>query len=234
MRRHPLLLVFPAVTAVVIACTGEDPASTADTGGTDGGTTATGSDASDKPAPTPAPDEKDAGQVTTPGGDPDEEADGGAVPVVDAGVDAGVCGPASGNGPTLKSACSSNLVVSIGGAIAEGTYDLLNLSVQGNPTFCGSYVAQDYAGRLDIAQEGGKLLLRERVQRVGGLQKPGNVGKTFEAVANGTNLGVTQLCGPQVTAKSWGYGVGTVDGKTTLTYTHDQGSATVRYRWVKR
>lgn len=236
MKLRLLALCSVATCALVVACSGDDTESTP----------AAASDAGANVPTTPQPEvpnapadsgsstsnEEDGGIITEGGGDPDEEADAGLV--ADAGADGGTCGPASGNGAAVASSCSSSLLINGGGTITPGTYDLVNFIVTGNATYCSTYKPSSYSGRLDIASDGqGGFILGERAVRLGGLA-PLMPNKSFTATAGGNTLNVAQTCGLGIKATSFGYSTGMKDGKPTLLYTHDSGSATVRYRWMMR
>lgn len=177
--------------------------------------------------------EEDGGLISDAGGgNPDEEeTDAGAV--VDAGADGGaaVCGPQAGNGAALASTCSSTLSLALGGTITPGSYDLTGFTVTGDIAYCGTYKSSSYSGRLDITADGDGFILAERVAKVGVISLPN---KSFTAKIENKFLKVTQTCGAKINSTSWGYTLTTTDGKPTIIYTHDSGTATVRYRWVLR
>jgi hypothetical protein len=234
MKLRLLALSSLATCAVIVACSGDDPETAPTT--TDGGTDATTTpdpDSSTEPVDSGAPTgEEDGGLITdVDGGNPDDEPDGGLV--LDAGPDGGTCGPASGNGATFSSACSSIKALALGGKITPGTYDLTGFTVTGTLAYCGAYVPGTYSGRLDVASDGvNGFILGERVSRSGVLQLFPN--RSYTATAAGSFLTVAQTCGVAVKSTSWGYTVTSSNGKPVIVYTHDSGSATVRYRWTMR
>ncbi|MBK6696039.1 MAG: hypothetical protein IPG50_28090 [Myxococcales bacterium] len=178
--------------------------------------------------------EQDAGLITDGGGgNPDDEPDA-AVVTVDAGADGGgACGPASGNGASLASACSSGLTFSLGGVVQPGTYDLAGFVLLGTQAYCAAYKASTYSGRLDVASDGqGGFVFGERIVKAGGLALLPN--KSFKVTTDSTALKVTQTCGAKIASASWQYSVSTEAGKPVILYTHDSGTATVRYKWVMR
>jgi hypothetical protein len=229
--------LFVGVAAVVfVACTGDQatvtPLVDASTDGTladapvgnDGSTTDAASDDGGLV-------EIDGGTVTDGGGDPDP--DGGVV--IDAGSDAGTCGPPSGNGPSITSACSSNLILYQGGTIQTGTYDLVGFTISGTLQFCSTYVPASYAGKLVVTSTGKNAYrFDERVVRTN--QIITNPNKSYTVTASGSTLTVAQTCGTAINDPTWSFSAGNVatdaGTKAGLTYTHASGTATVRYRWV--
>lgn len=236
-KRSVLVLTAAAVCGVIVACTGDEvPEATSSTA--DGGSSTT----TDSGVATPPVGEEDGGLITEGGGGTPEETldDAGTEPDASVVVDAGdggtvvlTCGPGSGNGASIQSACSSLKAIVAGGTLTAGTYDLAGFTITGTTTFCSSYTPLGYAGRLDIADKGGGVFeLSERVQRTDVLARP--TPKEWNATPSGSFLNVSQTCGTAITSKSWGYTVSTSNGKPSLVYTHDSGTATVRYRWVMR
>lgn len=225
------VVLCPVITA---ACEGAQDDEAA---GTDAGApTPTAPSASGTTAPPdPASEgEADGGLITEGGGgDPEAVLDDAGSSEIDAGGGAGTCGPAAGDGAAISSACSSTKAVATGGALKAGTYDLVGFTVTGTTTYCGAYASVKYAGRLDVEQVGNTYRLRERVRRTDGptTRYPN---RSFDANANGAFLEVTQTCGSAVVTKSWGYVLTTLNGKPVITYTHDVGTATVRFRWALR
>lgn len=175
--------------------------------------------------------ELDGGTIDDGGGNPDP--DGGVT--IDAGADAGVCGPPSGNGPTFGSTCSSTLILYQGGTIAVGTYDLTGFTVVGSTSYCSTYVPGTYSGKLVVTSLGnGSFRFDERAVRSNVISLPQN--RSYTVTAAGSTLTATQTCGYAINDTSWGYGAGKVatdaGTKAGLTYNHALGTASIRYRWV--
>lgn len=248
--RKPTALFFSLVIAggAFAACSdSESPAVAdgADASSVDGSTSSTGdaaattdsssvvdsSSSTDATTDLDASLEQDGGLITDGGGNPDDPDAGPDDAGAADGGDAGTCGPAAGNGPALNSVCSSILTIPLGGTIVPGTYDLAGFTVTGSIPFCSTYTQLSYSGRLDVTANGGGFKLAERVARSGTRA----TSRTFDATVNNKFLATTQLCGSAVTSNSWGFSVGKAKGgKDTITYTHDSGSATVRYFWIAR
>jgi len=234
MKLGLLALSSVATCALIVACSGGDPESTP--AGTDGVapvTTAPQPDRSTEPmvGSDTVPGEEDAGLITEGGGNPEEPSDAGLVS--DAGPDGGTCGPGTGNGPAIASACSSSKTFNGGGTITPGTYDLAGFTLTGSLAFCSSYTVRSYAGRLDVTADGqGGFILGERAVQVGGFSPVPN--KSFSAKQGSGVLQVVQTCGLGIKSVAFGYTASVTDGKPTIVYTHDSGSAIVRYRWVMR
>ncbi len=236
MRKLILLSVVMGAGAVV-ACTG-DPVTVqppVDASTNDGNVIKDGS-SNDGTVTDDAGDdgglvELDGGTVDDAGGNPDP--DGGVS--IDAGADAGVCGPPSGNGPTFSSTCSSNLIIYTGGTLAVGTYDLTGFTVVGSTSYCGTYVPGTYSGKLVVTSLGnGSYRFDERAVRSNVISLPQN--RSYTVTAAGSTLTATQTCGYAINDTSWGYSSGKVNTdagvKVGLTYAHALGTASIRYRWT--
>jgi hypothetical protein len=236
-----IALFATIVSAIVVACTEDDP-SRAALDATDAGPTADATPvvapdgalpAADASIPPPPPTgEEDGGLIADGGGgNPDEDLDAGTTG--DAGIDGGSCGPPSGGGAMVQSNCSGIAAIPIGGTITPGIYDLAGFTVENTLANCAAYSPSSYSGRLDItANGGGGFILAERVEKTGGINFFPN--KSFVATASGSTLNVTQACGVTIAATSWKYTAMTANGKPVILYNHPSGTAMVRYRWVLR
>lgn len=178
-----------------------------------------------------APDDDSGIIITDGGGDPDP--DGGVL--VDAGADAGTCGPTAGNGPAIQSTCASLSLLPVGGTVQPGTYNLANFTVLATAQYCGTYVPAGYYGRLVITASNGKFRFDERLGRSNIINLFPN--KSFDVTPSAKALQVVQTCGTTVSPTSWGYSTGTsatdAGTKNVIIYTRGSGTATVRYRWVQ-
>lgn len=227
MELRTLCLVATITATILAACTGDTPGLTP--GQSDGGTP---TDSGEGITDAGNPEEEGELIVDGGGGNPDEDQDAGVI-AVDGG-DGGpvMCGPASGDGATVQSTCATRSQILAGGVIPVGSYDLTGFTVTGTTTFCGTYAPAMYSGRLDVeSAAAGTYVLRERTSRTGIIARAPN--KSFSATASGSQLTVAQTCGTAVKSTQWGYTV-SKSGATIVTYVHDSGTATVRYRWTKR
>lgn len=229
INRRLIWLVCAAVPTIAFAaCVGDAVVVTADAGPD---VTTTFDAAPDVDEPFEAGVELDSGVAVDGGGDPDEP-DGAAV--IDAGKDAGVCGPPSGTPPTITSKCATFLTSAGGGTLSTVSYHLTAYYVYGSTSYCSSFVGKSYAGKLVITKNPNNTYnFAERVTATGTIYLPPGPNKNFSVIPSGTNLAVSQTCGSVVSDSSWPYTSGGTLGARTISYLRTSGTASVKMYWTQ-
>ncbi|CAN5434098.1 hypothetical protein BH09MYX1_BH09MYX1_54300 [soil metagenome] len=176
--------------------------------------------------------EQEGGEITDGGGNPDETEAG----VLDAGSEAGACGPSASLVPTLSSSCSSSFAVAGGGSIGTLTYHLTSYTVFGSSSYCVLFKPATLSGKLVVRKNlDGSYHFDERVLQSNAIYSPPVPGpnKSFTVTASGTTLTTLQICGVKVSDTSWSYTASGTKNARTLSYTRTIGSASVRLAWLQ-
>ena len=229
VRRSAWLVLLGCPIASVAACVGDTLVAP---GPKDAGADTSVIDAgADADEPFESGVETDAGVVADGGGNPDELDAG----VIDAGKDAGTCGPSGTAPPTINSSCSSFSIIAGGGSVATVSYHLTNFVVVGSVSYCGTFNSTTYSGKLVVTKNpNATYTFSERVTATKQLcLPPCNTGKNFSVIPNGSDLVVSQTCGTVVSDTKWPYTSGGLLGARTLNYTRTSGTSTVRYYWAQ-
>lgn len=230
INRLVIWLACAAVPTIAFAaCVGDSPIATVDAGPD---VTTTNDAAPDADEPFEGGVELDGGLVLDGGGNPDDTDSG---LVIDAGKDAGTCGP-PGTASSIGSTCAFLFTTPGGGTLATVSYHLTGLVVYGSPTYCqNTFKPVTYSGKLVITKNSNNTYnFSERITVTNTFYIPPNTpNKNFTVIPSGTSLAVAQTCGNVVSDTSWEYTTGGTVGARTINYVRLSGSSTIKLYWAQ-
>lgn len=94
-------------------------------------------------------------------------------------------------------------------------------------TSCTGFVSTTVSGRLVVTAQGSTLRFDERITT-----NNQAINRSYEAVVVGNAVNVKLLCGPPITASSWGLSLASGGGnKSSISFVKDDGQTKPRYVW---
>lgn len=227
-----------ATAGVIVACSGDDATGAAPAA--DGGITTDASPAptttgTDTPPIAIPSTEEDAGDVQDAG---PIDLDGGAIDDPDPEDDAGDGGgPVACNTLTATdkrtAACTTKVTRLGGGVLADGTYDLVSVTVPQKA--CDVFTETTHTGKLVISGAGtAKPTFQYYVTSAAGAKRPSSIRRTFNVTKDdATPLDVSFTCPAAAPADSWGYATGDEKGGRFVTLLAPYYGASAYFRFVK-